>query len=304
MKLKGAKDITSAETLMTIDVPGAFDRFLEATSEVQGDNGDTPFRLAYNASDRIVRGRGYSLRLRFSRADADEIVDVLRDYAETCIACNEDLMSDPDTRSEVAAEVAAARRVIGRCDELAAELKARSANNAADASAVQWYAEPRGDGFVVTNGTEFLTRVGTSEPHVYSTQEQAEWFVNAATARAKARELQPTFWLTLLDGKEIRWLSTDQPVYRAVVSIVDPESTKRACLIDHDDIEDPERVVRLTGKPLGYTKFGRWTAKGFKRFAEQYPHYADLVQGIAEGRGITRQVHLNANGNDSEGLWK
>lgn len=119
MKTKGDKDTASAETLMTIDVPGAFDLFLDGTSEVQGENGDTPFRLAYNEAGHIRRGGGYTVRLKFARADADEILSVLRMYADSCIDSNSDQMHEPGIRTEVTA----ARKVITRCDELTAELK-------------------------------------------------------------------------------------------------------------------------------------------------------------------------------------
>lgn len=297
MKTKGDKDITSTETLMTIDVPGAFDQFLGGTSEVEGDYGDTPFRLVYKAAVRITRGRGYSRRLKFPVADAREVVRVLRMYAEACINSNRDQAGQRGVRTEVEA----ANTVLTRCDELTAELKARAA-----VPKTTWRAEPRGDGFVVTNGTEFLTCVGTSEPRVYGTRKRAEWFASREAARARDQQLRPTYWLTLLDGKEIRWFSTEypgSPTYRAMVSIVDPASGERARMIDVDDVEETERVVPLSGKPLGYTLFARFMflSPRFDKFADKYPDYAYLVQDINEGRGITRAVRRN--GDDTEGLW-
>lgn len=293
MKAKGDKAVASAEPLLTIDVPGAFDGFLEGTSEVQGENGDTPFRLAYKAAEHIRRGPGYTVRLKFGDGDADEILSVLRMYAESCIDSNGDQMHERGMRSQVTA----ARKVLTRCDELTAELKAVRA-----VPETTWRAEPRGDGFVVTNGTEFITGTYTSEPHVYKTQKDAEWFAWRRTAHAKDRELWPTFWLTVLDGMEVRWFSTDKPAYRAVVSIVDLKSRKPARMIDVDYVDETERVVLLAERPLGYTLFARYVgaSPSFDRFVEKFPHYAYLVQGISEGRGVTGE--LQRIGLDSEGL--
>lgn len=111
--------------LITIDLPGKFNEYLNGTSEIEGENGKTPLYLAYRAGRFIRRGKGYSVRLTLTTNDVEnarEALLVLREYAESCIDCNGDLMSDPETRSEVAGEVAGAKVVIKRVDALLAKL--------------------------------------------------------------------------------------------------------------------------------------------------------------------------------------
>lgn len=117
----------SEQSCITIDLPGKFDGFLEGTSEIAGENGKTPLYVAYKAARYIRRGKGHTVRLSFSADDVESVREallVLREYAESCIDCNQDLLSDPDTRGEVAGEVAGAKVVITRVDNLLANLPA------------------------------------------------------------------------------------------------------------------------------------------------------------------------------------
>jgi len=309
-KPKGDKDSAT----MIVDLPGALDRFVSGTGAAQGDDGETPFYVAYRNAQRITRGRGYTLRLAFPVAHADEVLNDLKWFAADCVSSNVDQIHEASARSEVAA----ARKVADHCEGLLTELQSTRVDSVTAMAteepvplAAKWYAEPHADGFTVTNGTDYLTDYN-GQRHVYSDRKTADRFATGATARDRDRQTRPRYRLTVLDGKEIRWIFTPairysatsvSREYRAVVSIVDPGSGKPARLIDVDDVEETERVIRLSGKPLGYTKFSRilFTSPSFDKFAQKYPHYADLVQGINEGRGITREVRRN--GDDTEGLW-
>jgi predicted DNA-binding transcriptional regulator AlpA len=90
------------------------------------------------------------------------------------------------------------------------------------------------------------------------------------------------FNVTYLDGKTITWI--DDCGRRAVVSVIDPESTKPAWRVLPGGNGEP-----LNGAPAGLTVYGRFVTErpSFDSFPALAPAYADLVQGINEGRGIT-----------------
>jgi predicted DNA-binding transcriptional regulator AlpA len=90
--------------------------------------------------------------------------------------------------------------------------------------------------------------------------------------------------VTLLDGKTITWIEDGDR--RAVVSVLDPESSKPAWRVlpggDGEQLDDA---------PTGLTVYGRFVAErpSFDSFPALAPAYAYLVQGIIDGRGITHR---------------
>lgn len=101
---------------ISIGVPGAFDTFLSGTGGASGDDGETPFHLAYRAAVRVTRGRGYTLRLTFPVTEADEVLGNLLAYAETFIDTAD--LSESGARSELSAALAVAERCRALLDEL------------------------------------------------------------------------------------------------------------------------------------------------------------------------------------------
>jgi len=105
------REAQHAPAPVTVDVPGAFHTFLSGTGGAQGEDGETPFFLAYCTARRVARGRGYTLRLTVPASDAREVLGDLIVYAEACISANQDQVHEPGARSELAA----AHKVLDRC---------------------------------------------------------------------------------------------------------------------------------------------------------------------------------------------
>jgi hypothetical protein len=123
-----------------VDMPGAFDSFFSGSGVAQGERyseegslltiGGRLLTEAYQAAGRVKRGRGYIVPLRLS--GAAEVVraalEVLIDYAETCVVIAgdtvEDRSADPQDRADARTEAAAARRTIERAKAAQAEVDA------------------------------------------------------------------------------------------------------------------------------------------------------------------------------------
>lgn len=108
---------------ITIDLPGKFVEFFEGSSIVQENLAELEayagpsglmLRAAWEAAQKITRGKGYSYRLNLT-ASADA-VDLLKSYAEACLAGAVD--------NQEYAEADAARKMITRCDAALATLGA------------------------------------------------------------------------------------------------------------------------------------------------------------------------------------
>lgn len=123
---------------ITIDLPGKFDSYFDGSSVVQesldrltveagGYPGSIGLRRAYDASRKIVRGRGYSLRLTIARDEhARDIIECLRDYADTCAKISADNAYgsglDPSDRNDAYGEMMGGRKVRELCDQALATL--------------------------------------------------------------------------------------------------------------------------------------------------------------------------------------
>lgn len=123
------------DTHVIIDMPGAFDSFFSLSGVGQGIvglresgyPGAPGLYKAYQESTRITRGKGYSLRLTIPRDEhTHDVLDCLRDYADTCAKVNEDNAYgtglDPADRNDAYGEMMAGRKTRERCDKLLAEL--------------------------------------------------------------------------------------------------------------------------------------------------------------------------------------
>jgi hypothetical protein len=126
---------------ITIDLPGKFDGFFSGSSVAQeslekltvdagGYAGSVGLRKVYDAARRITRGKGYSLRLTIPRDEnAADIIECLRDYADTCATVNEDNAYgrglDPQDRNDAYGEMMGGRKVRDLCDKALADLDAK-----------------------------------------------------------------------------------------------------------------------------------------------------------------------------------
>lgn len=108
---------------ITIDLPGRFVEFFEGSSIVQESReevgryatGGLVLRDAYEAAQKITRGKGYSYRLTFTvDADTAVVLNLLEGYAEACLAGAQD--------NQEYAEADAARKVINRVEHAIAKM--------------------------------------------------------------------------------------------------------------------------------------------------------------------------------------
>lgn len=112
---------------ITIDLPGRFCEWFEGSSIVQEPRdglahyagpGGPVLRDAWDAAQKITRGKGYSYRLTLTVDDlTTETVDLLKSYAEACLP--------GATENQEYAEADACRKVIARCDFASAKLTAK-----------------------------------------------------------------------------------------------------------------------------------------------------------------------------------
>jgi hypothetical protein len=141
----------TAETTVTIKIPGAFDAWFEGTGLAQGqDNSDPECKATYDAyvNRREIRaGRGYYLVIEANAT----VLKILAEYADYCL--------DANTDEPVASEIKGARTVIARVQaartELTAAREAAKAQQEAEAAgqaaaieldAVQYERRTGGDG--------------------------------------------------------------------------------------------------------------------------------------------------------------
>lgn len=116
-------------THVIIDVPGKFDSFFsgsgvgqgQVSMEQSGDLGAPGLYKAYCESERIIRGKGYSLRFIVPRDDLTlEVLGCLRDYGDTCYHANRDNATgvglDPEDRNSAYGEMMAGSIVVERVD--------------------------------------------------------------------------------------------------------------------------------------------------------------------------------------------
>jgi hypothetical protein len=87
-----------------------------------------------------------------------------------------------------------------------------------------------------------------------------------------------------LDGHVICWWKPAPDALGALMSVRDPGSSQPARRVLDDGSEEP-----VAGAPNGLVLYGRTRVDrpSFAVAAQRTPEYAYLLQGTAEGRGVT-----------------